>query len=227
MKKKNIGTKLAVFLTLLVFVSVALIVVLNQKNDSVPEKAPTEPPSIEGQPLFGKSNAPVTIVEFGDFKCPACKAWGDTVFPKLVEEYIESGNVNFAYVNVPFHGQESILAALAAESVYKQDPSVYWDFHKTLFSSQPETAKHDELWVTTEKLLELTSTMPSISPEKLRQDLEQELTMPEVETDTALYKENGVGVTPTIIIADKKISDPFDYEEIRNVIEEKLSAANE
>ncbi|MGE7128957.1 DsbA family protein [Lysinibacillus xylanilyticus] len=227
MKKKNIGAKLAVIITLLIFVFVALIVVLNQKNEPVTEKAPTEPPSIEGQPLLGESNAPVTIVEFGDFKCPACKAWGDTVFPKLVEEYIENGDVNFVYVNVPFHGQESILAALAAESVFKQDPSVYWDFHKTLFSSQPETAKHDELWVTTEKLLELTSTMPSISPEKLKQDLEQELTMPQVETDIALYKKHGVGVTPTIIIGDKKISDPFDYEEIQKIIEEKLSAENE
>ncbi|WP_338651197.1 DsbA family protein [Lysinibacillus sp. Y5S-8] len=224
---KNKGAKIAVILTLLVFIFIAWIVVLNQKNDPVPEKAPTGPPSIEGQPLLGEASAPVTIVEFGDFKCPACKAWGDTVFPKLVEEYIESGNVNFAYVNVPFHGQESILAALAAESVYQQDPSVYWDFHKTLFSSQPETAKHDELWVTTEKLLELTSTLPSISPEKLTQDLEQELTMPQVETDIALYKKHGVGVTPTIIIGDKKLSDPFDYEQIQKIIEEELSAANE
>ncbi|WP_155591224.1 DsbA family protein [Lysinibacillus cavernae] len=227
MKKKNIGAKLAVILTLLIFVFVALIVVLNQKDEPVTEKAPTGPPSIEDQPLFGESTAPVTIVEFGDFKCPACKAWGDTVFPRLVEDYIDSGEVNFAYVNVPFHGQESILAALAAESVYQQDPSAYWEFHKTLFSSQPETAKHDELWVTTEKLLELTSTIPSISPEKLTQDLEQELTMPQVETDTALYKKHGVGVTPTIIIGDKKISDPFDYEEIQKIIKEELSAANE
>ncbi|EFI70172.1 DsbA family protein [Lysinibacillus capsici] len=227
MKKKNIGAKIAVILTLLVFVFVALIVVLNQKNDPIREKAPTGPPSIEGQPLFGESTASVTIVEFGDFKCPACKAWGDTVFPKLVEDYIDSGDVNFAYVNVPFHGQESILAALAAESVYQQDPNAYWEFHKTLFTSQPETAKHDELWVTTEKLLELTSNMPSISPEKLTQDLEQELTMPQVEIDTALYKKHGVGVTPTIFIGDKKISDPFDYEEIQKIIKEELSSANE
>ncbi|MGY3190038.1 DsbA family protein [Lysinibacillus sp. TE18511] len=227
MKKKNMGAKFAVVFTLLIFVGVALIVVLNQKNEPVTETVATEPPSIEGQPLYGAPDAPVTIVEFGDFKCPSCKAWGETIFPKLVEDYVDRGDVNFAYVNVPFHGQESILAALAAESVYKQDPSIYWDFHKALFSSQPETAKHDELWVTTEKLLELTSTMPSISPEKLTQDLEQELTMPQVETDTALYKENGVGVTPTIIIGNKKISDPFDYEEIQKILEEKLSAANE
>lgn len=116
---------------------------------------------------------------------------------------------------------------MAAESVYKQDPSVYWDFHKTLFSSQPETAKHYELWVTTEKLLELTSNVPSISPEKLKQDLEQHLTMSQVEIDTALYKKHGVGETPTIIIGDKKISDRFDYEEIQKILEEKLSAENE
>ncbi|AXQ50898.1 DsbA family protein [Lysinibacillus fusiformis] len=226
--KKNSGAKFAVILTLMIFVAVALIVVLNNKDDEpISETSSKTPPSIEGQPIFGETDAPVTIVEFGDFKCPACKAWGDTVFPKLVKDYIESGDVNFAYVNVPFHGQESVLAALAAESVYEQDPSVYWEFHKILFSSQPETAKHDELWVTIEKLLELTSNMPSISPEKLTLDLEQELTMPKVEKDTALYKKHGVGVTPTIIIKDKKISDPFDYEEIKKILDAELSAVNE
>lgn len=227
MKKNNAGAKFAVILTLLIFVVVALIVVLNQKKEPVTETVITEPPSIEGQPLFGELDAPVTIVEFGDFKCPSCKAWGETVFPKLVQDYIDSGDVNFAYVNVLFHGQESVTAALAAESVYAQDPNIYWDFHKTLFSSQPETAKHDELWVTTEKLLELTNNMPSISPEKLTQDLEKEFTMPQVEIDTALYKKYGVGVTPTIMINDKKISDPFNYEEIQKVLEEELSAVNE
>lgn len=51
--------------------------------------------------------------------------------------------------------------------------------------------------------------------------------MSQVEIDTALYKKHGVGVTPTIIIGDKKISDPFDYEEIQKILEEKLSAENE
>ncbi len=224
---KNIGAKFAVIVTLLIFVSIALVVIFNQKDEPVTDSVATEPPSIEGQPLLGEPNAPVAIVEFGDYKCPACKAWGETVFPQLVKDYIENGDANFAYVNVLFHGEESVLAAQAAESVYAQDPSVYWEFHHQLFASQPEVANHDEVWVTNEKLAELASLFPSISAEKLVQDIEQNATMTQVNMDQELYEQYGVHVTPTIMVNNKKISDPFNYEEIKEIIDEELSAANE
>lgn len=95
---------------------------------------------LTGQPLLGEKDAPVTVVEFGDYKCPSCKAWGEMIYPQLVEDYVLSGDVNFSYVNVLFHGKESVLASLGAESVYKQDPEVYWDFHKNVFDAHTTIA---------------------------------------------------------------------------------------
>ncbi|MDA6082947.1 thioredoxin domain-containing protein, partial [Escherichia coli] len=78
------------------------------------------------------------VVEFGDFKCPACKAWGQNIFPKLVEDYVDTGKVKFSYINVLFHGDESKLGSVAAEAVYKQNPDSYWDFNKALFDAHPD-----------------------------------------------------------------------------------------
>jgi protein-disulfide isomerase len=39
--------------------------------------------SYAGQPGIGSPNAPVKLMEFGDFKCPACKAFHDTIYPQL------------------------------------------------------------------------------------------------------------------------------------------------
>ncbi|MBT2583226.1 thioredoxin domain-containing protein [Planococcus sp. ISL-109] len=121
---------------------------------------------------LGKEEAPVTVVEFGDFKCPSCKAWGETVYPQLVEDYVDTGEVKFSYINVLFHGDESTLASLAAESVYQQSPKAYWDFYKALFAAQPEQ-KHDAAWVTPEKVLEVAAEFPSIDQGKLESDMEQ------------------------------------------------------
>ncbi|WP_420831212.1 thioredoxin domain-containing protein [Paenibacillus lignilyticus] len=37
----------------------------------------------------------MSIVEFGDFKCPSCKAWGEQLYPKLKEAYIDRGKSQF------------------------------------------------------------------------------------------------------------------------------------
>ena len=149
MKKKQSGAKMMMILTAILLGIIAIFVVINHKSSETSNQANEgtsggKTPSIEGQPILGEKDAPVTVVEFGDFKCPSCNVWGETVFPKLVDDYVKGGKVKFAYVNVLFHGQESTLASLAAESVWKHSPDAYWDFHKAIYKEQPEQVKHDE-----------------------------------------------------------------------------------
>lgn len=222
-KKKQLGMKLAVILTLAAVVVLAAIVVLtNQQSASSVETAKVD---ITGQPTLGESDAPVTIVEFGDFKCPSCKAWGEMVYPQLVADYVDTGDVKFAYINVLFHGNESVVGSLAAEAVYEQNPESYWDFHKALFAEQP-TENHDGAWLTPEKTLEVASQFPAIDPEKLKADMEKQETMDKVEVDKALVEEHGVSMTPTIVVNGQTLEDPFDYDAIKALIDEALAEAN-
>lgn len=219
-KNNKSGMKFVVLLTTLVVVILAAIVILtNQQETPAVETAQID---ITGQPTLGEEEAPVTVVEFGDFKCPSCKAWGETVYPQLVEDYVDTGDVKFSYINVLFHGDESTLASLAAESVYQQSPEVYWDFHKALFAAQP-AQNHDAAWVTPEKVLEVAAEFSSIDQEKLKADMEQQATMDEVEIDEALVEEAGVAQTPTIVVNGKQLEDPFDYEAIKALIDQELT----
>ncbi len=221
---KNLNMKFAVILTLVAVVIIAVIVIIGSNQAPNQAEIDREEVDITGQPLLGEANAPVTVVEFGDFKCPSCKAWGEMIYPQLVEDYVISGDVKFSYINVLFHGKESVLAALGAESVYKQDPEVYWDFHKKVFAAQPEVVNHDDVWGTTEKLLELASEFPSINQEQLRKEIDEELTLEQVEIDKELYEKHNVSQTPTITINGITMEDPFDYETIKEVIDSELEA---
>lgn len=211
--------KFIVIITLVIIAIIALLVVLSN-SQSQKETELGEQPPIEGQPVLGDEDAPVTVVEFGDFKCPACKAWGDQVYPQLVDDYVDSGDVNFSFINVLFHGGESELASLAAESVLKQNPDVYWDFHKALFAAQP--ASHDEQWVTTDNILDIASGVEGIDTDELQTAIENETEIDAVEKDDNLVSKFGVELTPTIMINDIMIEDPFDYEAIKNAIESEL-----
>ncbi len=214
--------KMAVVLTLVVVVILAAVVVFSNKQEALPTDI--KQIDITGQPLLGEKDAPVTVVEFGDFKCPACKAWGEMIYPKLVNDYIETGTVKFAFVNVLFHGKESTLGSIAAESVFKRNPGVYWDFHQALFDAQP-TENHDAQWITPERILEIAVGLPEIDQTHLKEDMEQEATMDSVKLDEDLVREVGVSLTPTIVINGKMMEDPFDYEAIKTAIEQATKDA--
>ncbi|MFS0724291.1 thioredoxin domain-containing protein [Paenibacillus sp. 1P07SE] len=134
--KKN-SSRMLVIYTLVAVILLGGIFALNQAgNTNEPdEQRLAEAPSVEGQPIAGGQSASVSIVEFGDYKCPSCKIWGEQVWPQLKQDYVDTGIASFAYINTMFHGEESVLAAQASEVIYAHHPEQFWDFHKAMFDS--------------------------------------------------------------------------------------------
>ena len=225
MKKNKTSSpfKFAVILTVVIFSLLsALVVFNNMKSNTNNSVSFDKQPSIERQPILGKSDALVTVVEFGDFKCPACKEWGETIFPRLIKDYVDTGKVKFSYINTLFHGEESNLGSLAAESVFDQNPDAYWDFHKGLFKEQP-SENHDAIWITQEKILEVASkNVPNVDLERLKLAIEQQSKIEEINRDNKLVEEYKVESTPTIMVNGTMLEDPFDYEKIKSVIDKEL-----
>ncbi len=103
--------------------------------------APSQPESkdlgfsLEGDPLKGQSNAPVTIVEFSDFQCPFCGRFFTGTFPQIDKDYIQTGKVKFYYMDFPLSFHENAQpAALAAECANEQNK--FWEFHDKVFQNQ-------------------------------------------------------------------------------------------
>ncbi|MCM3668973.1 DsbA family protein [Mesobacillus maritimus] len=219
--KNNSFFKMAVILTLIVVTIIAALVLINSKSETKANVSLEKQPPIEGQPVLGDADAPVTVVEFGDYKCPACKSWGDEFLPHLFEEYVNKGKVKFSYINVLFHGEESELGSLAGEAIYKQNPDSYWEFHKKLFSQQP-SPDHDSKWITPETINEVAGTISGIDLTQLQKDMQNPSVMAELEKDTKLVEEFKVEKTPTIMVNDTVLENPFDYELIISLIEKEL-----
>ena len=141
---------------------------------------------------MGKSDAAVSIVEFGDYKCPSCKAWGEQIWPQLQKDYVDTGIATFAYVNVLFHGEESRLAAIAGEAILSSNPEDFWAFHKALFAAQP-TADHDSTWITEEKVAEIAaSAVPSLNKDQFIQNLTNQEIIAQVALDQQLVQQFGI-----------------------------------
>lgn len=79
---------------------------------------------LTGQPVIGRKDAPHTLIVFGDFKCPACRAFeADTA--TAVDQAVENGTLKTAFLHYPFLARafqlpedDSTLMARAAECVH-------------------------------------------------------------------------------------------------------------
>ena len=84
--------------------------------------------------ILGPATAPVTIVEFSDFQCPACRA-AETVLRRLLPFY--QGKVRFVFKDFPLPMHHWARAgAVAAECAGRQGK--FWPYHDLLYDRQDE-----------------------------------------------------------------------------------------
>ncbi|PRX65063.1 protein-disulfide isomerase [Cohnella sp. SGD-V74] len=223
--KKNPAKTLVLYTTAIIILLLALFFINQATTDKAQDLTRVdEQPSIVNQPVIGKEEAKVTLIEFGDYKCPSCKKWSQDIYPLLKAEYIDTGKMKLVFVNTLFHGDESKLGALAGEAIFSQSKDSFWEYNEAMFKAQP-TENHDGLWITEKKILDLSQNIsPQIDVQKLKEDLSKGTTLPQVEVDNALVEKYGITQTPTIMINGIKISNPFDIETIKSVIDKELGA---
>jgi protein-disulfide isomerase len=98
--------------------------------------------------VLGRPDAPVTIVEYIDYKCPICADASETRVPELIEKYVRTGQVKLELRPIAFLGPDSERGALGGEAAAEQDRM--WHFTELLLRNQgPET----EEWITDEVVL--------------------------------------------------------------------------
>lgn len=89
---------------------------------------------VSGAPMLGNADAPVTVIEFGDFQCPFCGRYHQNVQSMIVNEYVNTGKVKFVWKDYAFLGPESGWAAEAARCA--QDQGKFWEYHNYLYTHQ-------------------------------------------------------------------------------------------
>lgn len=89
--------------------------------------------------MTGKKGAKVTVVEFGDYQCPAC-ASVNTEIKKLIAEYKNNPDFNFVFRNFPLsQHKNAVVSAEAAESAGAQGK--YFEMESVLYEKQSEWAE--------------------------------------------------------------------------------------
>jgi protein-disulfide isomerase len=167
---------------------------------------------LDGDPVQGAADAPITIIEFSDYQCPYCRKWHVEVLPQLKAKY--GDQIRMVYRDFPLYSihPEAEPAAIAANCAGEQDS--YYEYGDLLFVNQ--------------------SSLGAATYEKLAQDIKLDVPKfqacvaenrykEEVDADYAFASELGVRSTPTFFINGLAIvgAQPFDVFE--QVIDMELS----
>jgi protein-disulfide isomerase len=125
-------------------------------NHTKPVEKTTTKETIDysNQPFLGEKSAPVSIIEFGDYKCPNCKNFAENVVPVIQKELVDTGKAKLYFMNDAFIFDDSFRSAKFAESVYQElGNETFWKFHELLYKKQPEDPKAEKTDIYDEKFL--------------------------------------------------------------------------
>lgn len=147
---------------------------------------------IDGCPELGPPDAPVTIVEWADFECPACKAFYP-LLDGLVKRF--PGQVRLVYKNYPLsihaHGEIAARAAVAASRQGK-----FWEMHHLLFDNQERLEQSD---------LEGYAKQLKLDVGKFKSEMGSDDTVARITRDKRAADEVNLDSTPTVFINGREV----------------------
>lgn len=164
-----------------------------------------------GSPLLGSPDAPITIIEWGDYQCTYCHQFHQTTKDSLIQTYVDTGKANFVFRDFPLNGPDSVLAAEA--SYCANDQGKYWQYHDELYKNW---AGERTGWVTRTSLQQFASNV-GIDTTQFNQCMDSNKYEQKVLANQKFGEDLGINATPTFLIFDnKKITkiigaQPFSY----------------
>ena len=156
---------------------------------------------------LGPADAPITLVEYGSYACPYCRAANERV-ADVRDEF--GDELRYVFRHRPIPGND--IARRAAELAEVADQAgQFWDAH-VLLMTRSKTLTEDDLRAVAEKL-----GLPGGDPEAAPEHAEAEAAA-RVDADEASAKASGVAITPTFFINGRKYEGLWDQADFSDAL---------
>ena len=153
-----------------------------------------------GSPIMGESNAPITVLEWGDYQCTFCYKFHQNTLNAIQEDFIKTGKVKLVFKDFPLNGPDSFLAAEA--TFCAEDQGKYWQYHDELYHNWGGERTG---WITRESLNQFAINV-DMDLNEFNTCLDDEIHQEKVKTIHEFGKEIGIDATPSFLVFnDEKI----------------------
>ena|ERR1700741_3109221 len=174
--------------------------------------------------LRGNTNAKVTLVEYGDFQCPACEAY----YPIVEQAFAKyKDNVTFQFRSFPITSKHphAVAAHRAAEAADKQGK--FWEMYKLLYDNQPTWSPEQGPQLSDDqitKTFEGYAEQLGLDMTRFRQDRDSSAVNDIIQADTKAGTNAGVQGTPTFYLNGKLVDKIQSQDDFNKRIQDAIDS---
>jgi protein-disulfide isomerase len=162
---------------------------------------------------LGDVDAPVVMIEWADFLCPFCGVFARDTEPELITRYVETGILRIEWRDLPFQGEEAVLAAIGGQAAAEQD--AFWAYHDALFTAD---LRRSDGRMSREFLLEVAAEL-DLDVEAFDAALDDPALAEQVQAEAVQAQSLGITGTPAFIVGGYPVVGAQPLEAFVNVIE--------
>jgi len=170
--------------------------------------------------ISGRDSAKVWLVVISDFQCPFCKRWHEQTAPQLLEQYVRTGKVRIAYLNLPISTHRNAQPAHEA-AMCASEQGAFWPVADALFATQDAWKSKLEV----ESYFDSLATRHVRDAARFRACIRDGHTRALINTDVSRVTRLGVGSTPTFFVGTQMLVGAQPYAAFARAIDAALAAA--
>ena len=178
-----------------------------------PKAQPLDAKRLASDPALGPASAKVTLVEYGDFGCPTCRAWERAgVLKQLTAAY--GDKIQFVWKDFPIITAQSPKAAEAGQCAF--DQGKFWPYHDLLYAKAPALS-----------IAELKDYARQVGLDTGKFDRCLDSGQDQAKVQQSLVEaqqQYGFPGTPSFLLNGKKLIGPQSFETFRSIIDPILAA---
>jgi protein-disulfide isomerase len=177
---------------------------------------------LENEIVFGSPNAPVTMVEYSSYSCPHCARFQKQTLPKIMENYVETGQVRLVIRRVSSPALSVAAVCADKQREFKEIDNYLFenvdDLHREVEGIENQNRIQNIVSGWVEKMAKDTG----INESQFRQCLNSEDSLKTVRHWLDKVEKKQIDATPAFFVNDRQISGNQQYFKFEQVIEQAL-----
>ena len=172
--------------------------------------------------VMGSPTAPLEIIEFGDFECPACGRFAVLTEPDVRKNFIDAGKVRWRFIDYPLSMHRNTWQASRAAAC-ADEQGKFWPFHDLLYQNQDRW--NTEATNDPDKVMKEYGRQLGLNSQQFDQCVDSKKYQAKIQAHLVLAEQRKVQSTPTFVIGDQQVASALPYDDMAKYITDALAKA--
>jgi protein-disulfide isomerase len=185
---------------------------------------PNLPPVQSEGYVIGSPSAPIEVLEFADFECPACAQFATLHEPDVRTRLVNTGQVRLRFLDFPLveiGHRNSPTASLAAACANEQGK--FWEMHDAIFATQDKWAT--QVTSNPRRVIDPLASQVGLDVARYNQCMESQKFVAHIQAHRQAAQRYRIQSTPSFVIGGRVFAGSLSYDEFKRRVDEARAAA--